>query len=194
MMSIRLHVKIIIDTQQRTVYDNNNMKTLEQEDFFYLGYKLLMRRKIEGECWIWTGGLRCTNSGPRGVVNVGSRDKKTHARGSLRRYIVPRVAYRIWVGELEPGKEICHKCDRTLCFRPEHLFQGTHSDNIKDAVAKGAKFGAKPGQARKLNQSLVKEIRDRRASGESGPSIAKSLKIHYKTVYKVAKGKSWGWV
>ena len=84
MMSIRLHVKIIIDTQQRTVYDNNNMKTLEQEDFFYLGYKLLMRRKIEGECWIWTGGIWCTNSGPRGVVNVGRRDKKPHSRGSLR--------------------------------------------------------------------------------------------------------------
>ena len=56
MMSIRLHVKIIIDTQQRTVYDNNNMKTLEQEDFFYLGYKLLMRRKIEGGVLDLDGG------------------------------------------------------------------------------------------------------------------------------------------
>ena len=170
------------------------MKTLETEDHDHLAERLIARRVIDGECWIWAGAVRGTNSGPRGMLQVGGGRKKKGGVQSRRRYIVPRVAYRLWVGKLEPGKEICHRCDRTLCFRPEHLFQGTHSDNMREAVKKGKLFGRKPGEGIKLTPDLVLEIRERRLGGESGPGIAKSLGIHYRTVYRVEHRKSWGWV
>jgi len=48
-----------------------------------------------------------------------------------------RVSYEIFIGPLIAGKEICHHCDRKGCSNPWHLFQGTHSDNMKDAMRKG---------------------------------------------------------
>jgi hypothetical protein len=32
---------------------------------------------------------------------------------------------------------VCHTCDNTYCFLPEHLFAGTQKDNVDDMVSKG---------------------------------------------------------
>jgi HNH endonuclease len=32
---------------------------------------------------------------------------------------------------------VCHTCDHKPCVRPDHLFLGTHSDNMQDAIRKG---------------------------------------------------------
>ena len=47
-----------------------------------------------------------------------------------------RMAYRLYVGE--PGDLfVCHHCDTPLCVNPDHLFLGTATDNIRDAMRKG---------------------------------------------------------
>jgi hypothetical protein len=51
--------------------------------------------------------------------------------------IAHRLIYRMYIGPLKHKQEICHTCDRRGCFNPSHLFQGTHSDNMKDAINKG---------------------------------------------------------
>lgn len=51
-----------------------------------------------------------------------------------------RISFEIFRGPLIGGLEICHHCDRRGCINPWHLFQGTHSDNIKDAKNKGRVF------------------------------------------------------
>lgn len=38
---------------------------------------------------------------------------------------------------LKPWYEACHHCDVRNCIEPEHLFEGTHGDNMKDAIKKG---------------------------------------------------------
>jgi hypothetical protein len=74
-------------------------------------------------CWIWKG-----KKFDRGYGKFTIRQKTMKAH---------RVAYLLFVGEIEEGKVICHKCDNPLCVNPEHLWSGTFKQNTQDMMSKG---------------------------------------------------------
>lgn len=52
-----------------------------------------------------------------------------------------RYIKKVWQkinGDVLEGMELCHKCDRVygLCANPDHIFLGTHKQNMEDAVLK----------------------------------------------------------
>lgn len=48
-----------------------------------------------------------------------------------------RLAWRERHGPIPGGLDVCHTCDDGFCIADDHLFLGTHQDNMADKVAKG---------------------------------------------------------
>ncbi len=72
-------------------------------------------------CWEWTGAID-DNYG------VAWRNgKKTGAH---------RAAYEMEYGLIPEGMQVLHRCDNPPCVRPDHLFLGTHADNMADRSSK----------------------------------------------------------
>lgn len=74
-------------------------------------------------CWEWRGSL---NRLGYGTVSVDGKTKLAH-----------RVAYRTWYGPIEKGMMLCHTCDNRKCCNPNHLYPGTHEDNMRDMAERG---------------------------------------------------------
>jgi len=80
-------------------------------------------------CWEWLGKkLPKTGYGLFGV--------------SIDSYLAHRVAYTLAYGNIPRGMLVCHRCDNPKCVRPDHLFLGTQTDNMRDAREKGRSRGA----------------------------------------------------
>jgi hypothetical protein len=77
----------------------------------------------ESGCWLWTGAIS-----KNGYGNLGWQGKTLRAS---------RAAYTAFVGEIKNDFQINHKCDVRSCVNPDHLYAGTHHQNVEDMVERG---------------------------------------------------------
>lgn len=91
------------------------------------------------------------------------------------------------------GVLVLHRCDVRLCCNPDHLFTGTHSDNTKDAIAKGRHTfpdnrGVNSGHS-KLSIENVTCIKAEYATGKTTQrELANKYGVHQMTISKLIRG------
>jgi hypothetical protein len=104
-------------------------------------------------CWLWVG---TRDPGNYGVSCHNYKLYKAH-----------RLFWTFRNGPIPEKMHVLHKCDTPPCVNPDHLWLGTHQDNITDMMLKGRQGvnrGTKNGNA-KLTEADVQQIRERYAQG-----------------------------
>jgi hypothetical protein len=147
--------------------------------------RLFKSRTIDPQtdCWLW-GGCKANNYGSIMLAKPRVRRERVH-----------RVSAKIYLGfNLNDSDiEACHKCDKPLCFNPEHLFIGTHQENMADAVSKG-RIVFKGGGAPKLNADSVRQIRELFDEGYSKKRLSRRFNVDPRSIGRVVDRINWSWV
>ena len=135
----------------------------------------------ETGCWLWLGAW---NRGRYG-------DARKH--GGKRRALAHRMFFAVYKGDIPKGMEVCHKCDTPPCVNPDHLFLGTHKDNMRDCSRKGRIAGDLKRDT-KLNTEKVILIRERVMAGESRRALGREFGVNENAIRQVISGRTWSFV
>lgn len=137
-------------------------------------------KTTDDSCWIYNG-------------------KKDHL-GYSRQKWKGKNAMTYWIswwltnGEIPDGKQLNHKCNNPSCVRPDHLYAGTQSENMRDRhnCGKYVRFnhGNINGKS-KLNDLIVLEIRRLFKTGETLSNLGKKFNVTSQCVSSVIKRKTW---
>lgn len=137
-------------------------------------------------CWLWDGSFRSVGYG---VMFLNGKHVAAH-----------RASYSAFKEDPPEGLFVCHRCDVTACVNPDHLFLGTHLDNMEDAKKKG-RFRSgptgKPGMTgeqhpqAKLTTEQVVSIQRALATKEPISHIARRHNISRPNIYLIKDGKAW---
>lgn len=102
-----------------------------------------------GKCWEWTA----TTSKQR--LGYG----RFWDNGTL--VCAHRYSYELENGPVPDGFLVLHRCDNSLCVRPDHLYLGTQFDNMHDMKRRGRERKAygSDNKSTKLNPEIVRVVR-----------------------------------
>jgi hypothetical protein len=125
-------------------------------------------------CWIWVG----TKTG-KGYGYLQVRKKTIYAK---------RLSYEWFIGPIPEGKEICHSCDNRPCVNPDHLWPGTHLQNMQDRDSKGRQAKLEENGRAKLK---LEEVLNARSLGLSQRKTAKLLGVCRSQARRILRGEQW---
>lgn len=142
-------------------------------------------RPSTDNCWPWLGFV---DGAGYGRFRIGGQAGKSE-RAS-------RVMWTLVFGPIPEGQCVCHRCDNPRCVNPDHLFLGSHAENMADMARKGRAGPRKnPGERAsraKFTNAEAAAMREAYEAGESTNSIARRLGLNRSTVYYIVSGRRYG--
>jgi len=142
-------------------------------------------------CWDWNGSARVS----------GQSDKPSYGKRKYGRMFVDnktisahRYSYQIHKGEIAKGMFVLHKCDNTLCVNPDHLFLGSHEDNMRDMVEKGRSYkrSGEDMHTSKLRNEQAREARALYGTGKySQSSLGSKYGVSQSVIGRIVRGESY---
>ena len=128
-------------------------------------------------CWLWLGELHGTGYGK--IVSNGKA------------LMAHRESYSLHNGRIDDGVFVLHKCDIPSCVNPDHLFTGTHLENMEDMRVKGRSVRGEKNRNARICADNVISIRSMRLH-MSAADIAEKFNLSVKHVRKIINGDRWG--
>ena len=160
----------------------------------------------ENGCWLW-------NTRPA---------KNRYASFYINNQRIPahRASWTLFRGGIPRSLHVLHKCDVPLCVNPDHLFLGTHIDNMADMKAKGrarspsgddhwarrspeklvrgpdhpwhgVQRRGESNPRAKLTNEQVADIKARIERGDGDVAIAKDFDVRPGAIWFIRTGKHW---
>jgi hypothetical protein len=131
-------------------------------------------------CWLWLG------------VEFKGRSNRY---GRYNRKPAHRISYSLYKGKIPSGLFVLHKCDNGLCVNPDHLFLGTHDDNMADKKAKGRGLAKNShivsGDSHYNSKLSADDVAYILSSTESTRVLATKFGVTFQNVWYIRKGQAW---
>lgn len=131
-------------------------------------------------CWLWRGTITPGGYGTIHREGRGSSRVQAHI-----------VSWELHKGAVPAGRFVLHRCDERRCVNPEHLFLGTHEDNMRDMVEKGRQARGSRVNASRLNEEQVRAIRAAHTTGTTAASLARTYGVTPHAVALIVHGVVW---
>lgn len=142
-----------------------------------------IQKKSDDECWPYHRELSPTG---RPIITINGQ-----------RIVAARLILGEFLGRpVRDGMEACHTCDNGMCLNPNHLWEGTHMDNMRDMLQKhrDVKKHGEDNCFHKLTEADVLEIRRRHKPGVYGSAryvLAKEFGVCPSTIRAIVERKKW---
>ena len=120
-------------------------------------------------CWVWTAAHHERGYGYFHFPEFDGR-KSSFAH---------RVSYFLYKGVHPKDMSVCHTCDNPSCVNPDHLFLGSHADNMKDMSKKGRATGR-----RKYSYEELYDVRHNLTCKEANLKYGMDLSYAWRVKYK----------
>lgn len=139
-------------------------------------------------CWNWTA-YKNKDGYAFGGKNVA-------LCRSTKEVLIHRASYVFYKGAIPAGLYVLHRCDNPSCVNPDHLFLGTHQDNMNDMWNKERrriKYGEESHRA-VLKENDVRYIREHykyRDKNFSAVALSKVFDVTVSCIHNVLKRRTW---
>ena len=144
-----------------------------QERFF-------MKVEKTDTCWNWMAYRKKTGYG---CFCMGVKNNLAH-----------RVSWELHNGSIPEGLHVLHKCHNPRCVNPDHLYVGTHTDNMNDRIKDGTSPRGEKHHSAKLTEENVKTAKWLLSCGARPLDLSVMYKVAPHCISNIKTGRTWGHV